>query len=212
MSSVEQTRTKGIRLKFPPMTSVLSADKSSLLETPLATITGHVLVQNTVAPMMYRVPVSNIAVNQQQAEITQITPEPLSATPTLQETLNKMMSKMTQMEHTMSKMQEHVPVLNLQYFQLPNLPANPAIPPEAQAIPNSVHFEQDQICLHPRELLSEHVGDLDNQENFYPSSCQVVTELNGDSDRQQKFLNFLIKAWCHRHIRVRKDHQLRIMF
>ena len=131
---------------------------------------------------MYRVLVFNIAVNQQQAEITQITPEPLSATPTLQKTHNKMMSKMIQMEHTMSKMQANVPVPNLQYFQLPNLPSNPVVPPEAEAIPNSVHFEQDQIPLHPRELLSEHVRDLDNQENFDPSSCQIVTELNWDSD------------------------------
>ena len=37
---------------------------------------------------------------------------------------------------------------------------------------------------------ADHVGDLDNQENFEPSSYQVVAELNGDSDRQQK--NFLI--------------------
>ena len=37
-----------------------------------------------------------------------------------------------------------------------------------QTIPNSVHFEQDQISLHPQELLPEHVGDLDNQENFDP--------------------------------------------
>ena len=35
-------------------------------------------------------------------------------------------------------------------------------------------------------LLPEHVGDLDNQENFDPSSFQVVKELNGDTDRQQK--------------------------
>ena len=35
------------------------------------------------------VPVSNIALNQQQAEVTQVAPEPLSATPTLQETLKK---------------------------------------------------------------------------------------------------------------------------
>ena len=50
---------------------------------------------------MSPVPVSNITVNQQQAEITQIAPEPLPATPTLQETLDKMMSRMTQMENTM---------------------------------------------------------------------------------------------------------------
>ena len=111
------------------------------------------------------------------------------------------MSKMIQMEHTMSKMQANVPVPNLQYFQLPNLPSNPVVPPEAEAIPNSVHFEQDQIPLHPRELLSEHVRDLDNQGNFDPSSCQIVTELNWDSD-----------SLVHCHIRVRKDHQLRIMF
>ena len=161
---------------------------------------------------MYTVPGSNKALNQQQGEITKIVIEPFSATPTLQETLDKMMSRMTQIENTLYQMQANVPVPNLQYFQLPNLSSNPAVSPAAETIPNSVHFEQDQISLHPRELLSEHVGDLDNQENFYPSSCQVVTELNGDSDRQQKFLNFLIKAWCHRHIRVRKDHQLRIMF
>ena len=75
MSSVEQTSAKGISLKFPPMTSVSSTDKNNL-EIPLATITERVQVQNTAAPFMYIVPVSNIAVNQQQAEITQIAPEP----------------------------------------------------------------------------------------------------------------------------------------
>ena len=95
MSSVEQTSTKGISLKFPPMTSVSSTDKNNLVETPLATITEHVQVQNTAAPIMYTVPVFNIAVNQQQAEITQIAREPLSAIPMLQETLDKMMLGMT---------------------------------------------------------------------------------------------------------------------
>ena len=107
MSSVEQTSTKGISLKFPPMTSVSSTDKNNL-EIPLATITERVQVQNTAAPFMYIVPVSNIAVNQQQAEITQIAPEALSATPTLQEILDKMMSRMTKMGNTMSQMQANV--------------------------------------------------------------------------------------------------------
>ena len=71
MSSVEQASTKGISLKFPPMASVPSTDKSNLVENPLATITEHVQVQNKVAPIMYTVPVSNIAGNQQQAEIKQ---------------------------------------------------------------------------------------------------------------------------------------------
>ena len=53
---------------------------------------------------MYTVPVCNIALNQQQAEIKKIVPERLSAAPTLQETLNKMMSKMAQMEITFSQM------------------------------------------------------------------------------------------------------------
>ena len=112
MSSIEQTSTKGIGLKFPPMTSVPSTDKKNLVEAPLVTITEHVQFQNTAAPFMYTVPVSNIAVNEQQAEITQIAPEPLSATPTLQETLEKMMSRMIQMENTMSQMQGNVPVPN----------------------------------------------------------------------------------------------------
>ena len=47
----------------------------------MASITEHVQVQNTAALIMYTVPVSNVAVNQQQAEIKQIAPEPLSATP-----------------------------------------------------------------------------------------------------------------------------------
>ena len=96
------------------------------------------------------------------------------------------MSRMTQMENTKSQMQANVPVPNLQYFQLPNLSSNSAVPSAAETTPNSVHFEQDQISLHPWELLPEHVGDLVNQENFDPSACQVVTELNGDKDRQQK--------------------------
>ena len=134
----------------------------------MATITEHIPIQNTAAPIMYTVPVAKIAVNQQQAEITQITPEPLSATTTLQETLDKMISRMTQMENTLSQMQADVPVPNLQYFQLPILPSNPAVPPAAETIPNSFHFEQGQILLDPRELLPEHVGDLDNQEKFEP--------------------------------------------
>ena len=85
MSSVEQTSTKGISLKFPPMTSVPSTDKNNFVEAPLATITEHVQVENTAAPIMYTFLDSNIAVNQQQAEITQIAPEPSSATPTLQQ-------------------------------------------------------------------------------------------------------------------------------
>ena len=128
MSSVKQTSTKGISLKFPPMTPVPSSDKNNLVENALATITEHVQVQNTAAPIMYTVPVSNIPVNQQQAEITQIPPEPLSATPTLQETLDKVMSRMTQMENTMSQMQANVSVLSLPYFELPNLSSNPAVP------------------------------------------------------------------------------------
>ena len=110
ISSVEQTSTKGISLKFPPMTSVPSTDKSKLVETPLATITEHVQVQNTTAPFMYVVPVSNIALNQQQAEVTQIAPEPLSATPTLQETLKKMMPRMTEMEMPCLKCRQMYPI------------------------------------------------------------------------------------------------------
>ena len=159
---VEQTSTKGISLKFPPMTSVPSTDKSNLDETSSGTITEHVSVQNTAVPIMYTVLVSNIAVNQQQTEITQLAPQPLSATPTL--------------------MQANPPVSNLQYFQLPNLSSNPAVPLAVDSTPNSVHFEQDQILLHPRKLLPENV-DLDNQENFNPSSCQIVTGLNEDRDR-----------------------------
>ena len=84
---------------------------------------------------------------------------------------------MTQMENTMSQMQANVPVPNLQYFQLPNLSSNPAVPPAAETIPNSVHFEQDQISLHPRELLPEHIGDLDNQENGDKGRQQKISEL-----------------------------------
>ena len=35
-------------------------------------------------------------------------------------------------------------------------------------------------------ILPEGVEDLDDQENFDASSCQVATELNGNRDRQQK--------------------------
>ena len=52
------------------MTSVLSTDKNTFDETRLAGITEHVQVQNTAAPIMYTIPVSNVAVNQQQDEIT----------------------------------------------------------------------------------------------------------------------------------------------
>ena len=165
ISSVEQSSTKGISLKFSPMTSSVvsvSTDMSNLVETFLTTITEHVQVQNTAAPIMYTVPVSNIALNQQQAEITKIATEPFSATPTLQETPKTMMSRMTQMGNTLSQMQAYVPVANLQYFQPPNLPSTPAVPQAAEAILNSVHFEQDQISLHPRVLLLEHVRYLEN--------------------------------------------------
>ena len=73
MSSVEQTSTKEISLKFPPMiSSVPSArtDTNNLFETSLGTITDHVQVQNTAASIMSTVLVSNITVNPQQAEIT----------------------------------------------------------------------------------------------------------------------------------------------
>ena len=95
------------------MTSVPSRDTSNLVETSLATMTEHVQLQNTAAPILRTVPVSNIAVNQQQAEITQIVPQTLSATPTFQETPNKMMSKITQMENALSQMQANIPVLTV---------------------------------------------------------------------------------------------------
>ena len=127
MSSVEQTSTKGISLKFPLMASwvpSVKTDKSSLVKTPLPTITDHVQVQNTANPTIYTVPVSNIALNQQQTEITKIAHELLSATPPLQETLDKVMSRMTHMKNSFSQMQGNVPVPNFQYFQLPNLSSN----------------------------------------------------------------------------------------
>ena len=84
MRSVEQTSTKETSLKFSPMTSVPSTDKSNLVETPMTTITEHAPVQNTAPPITRTVLVSNIAINQQQAEITQIAREPLPATLPLQ--------------------------------------------------------------------------------------------------------------------------------
>ena len=81
---------------------------------------------------MYTVPVCNTAVNQQQAEITKITHEPLSATPNLQETLAKMTSRMT-----LSQMQANLHVPNLQHFENPNLSSTPAVPSVAETIPNS---------------------------------------------------------------------------
>ena len=98
-----------------------ASDKSNLVETSLATITELVQVQNTAAPIMYTVPVSNIALNELKAEITKLAPESLSVTPALQETLDKMMPRMTKMEHTLFQMQANIPVPNFQYFQLPNL-------------------------------------------------------------------------------------------
>ena len=95
------------------MTSVPSSDKSNLVETSLAMMTEHVQLQNTAAPILRTVPVSNIAVNQQQAEITQIVPQTLSATPTFQETPNKMMSKITQMENALSQMQANILMLTV---------------------------------------------------------------------------------------------------
>ena len=98
------------------------------------------------------------------------------------------------MKNTLFQMQENVPVFNLQYFQFPNLSTNPAVPLVVETITNSVYFEQNQISLHPQELLPEDVGDLDNQENFDPSSCQVVTDLNGNGDRQQKISDFFYQS------------------
>ena len=105
-----------------------ASDKSNLVETSLATITELVQVQNTAAPIMYTVPVSNIALNELKAEITKLAPESLSVTPALQETLDKMMPGMTKMEHTLFQMQANIPVPNFQYFQLPNLSSNPTVP------------------------------------------------------------------------------------
>ena len=121
MSSAEQTSTEGISLKFSPMTSVpnASTDKNNLVETSLTAITEHVQVQNTVAPIMYTVPVSNIALNQQQIGISKIATEPFSATPTLQETLDKMMPRMTKMENNLSLMQANVPVPICSTFNSP---------------------------------------------------------------------------------------------
>ena len=103
------------------MTSVpnASTDKSNLVETSLTAITEHVQVQNTVAPIMYTVPVSNIALNQQQIGISKIATEPFSATPTLQETLDKMMPRMTKMENNLSLMQANVPVPICSTFNSP---------------------------------------------------------------------------------------------
>ena len=61
------------------------------------------------------------------------------------------------------------------------------MPPVVETILNSVHFKLDRISLHLRHLLPEHVGDLDDHENFDPSPRQVVSQLNGDRGRQQKF-------------------------
>ena len=80
-------------------------------------------------------------------------------------------------------MKANVPVPNFQYFQLPSHSSNPAVSSVAE---KSAHLEQDQISLHPWELIPEHVEDLDNLKSFNLPSCQVVTELNEDSDRQQK--------------------------
>ena len=96
------------------------------------------------------------------------------------------MSRMTQMENAMFQMQANVSVPNLPYVQLHNLSSGPAVLPVAETIPNSIHFKQNQISMHTRELLSEHGGDSNNQENFDPWFCQVVAELNGDRERQQK--------------------------
>ena len=68
MSSLEQRSAKGIYLKFSPMISVPSTGKSNLVETSFATITEHAHVQNTDDPIMYTVPISNMAVNQQKTE------------------------------------------------------------------------------------------------------------------------------------------------
>ena len=146
MSFVEETSTKGISLKFPPMTSVPNTDKNNLVENPLATVIEHFQVQNTAFPIMYTVPVSNIAVNQQQTEITQIAPEPLSASSTLQETLQKICQ-----ENSMSKMQANVPVSNLQYFQLPKS-SKPVVPPAAETIQtlfifNKTRFSASSIII-----------------------------------------------------------------
>ena len=68
----------------------------------------------------------------------------------------------------MFQMQANVSVPNLLYVQLHNLSSGPAVLPVAETIPNSIHFKQNQISMHTRELLSEHGGDSNNQENFDP--------------------------------------------
>lgn len=71
MSSLEQRSAKVlIYLKFLPLISVPSTGKINLVETSFATITEHAQVQNTDDPIMYTVPISNMAVNQQKTETT----------------------------------------------------------------------------------------------------------------------------------------------
>ena len=98
-------------MKFSGMTLLPSIDKSGLMETSLTAITEQAEVQNTAVPILYTDLVPNMTVDQQQTEITQIAPEPSSATPTLQETLDKMMSRITQMENTMLQIQANLPKL-----------------------------------------------------------------------------------------------------
>ena len=91
-------------------------NKKNLGETFVVFTSELTQTQNKDVQKVFKVPVSNTPAIQQETEITQIVPETLFATPTLQEIFDKMISRMMKIENNVSKMQTYVTVPNLQYL------------------------------------------------------------------------------------------------
>lgn len=94
-------------------------NKKNLGETFVVFTSELTQTQNKDVQKVFKVPVSNTPAIQQETEITQIVPETLFATPTLQEIFDKMISRMMKIENNVSKMQTYVTAPNLQYLHLP---------------------------------------------------------------------------------------------
>ena len=99
MSSVKQTSSEKNKV-----TSTSNMNKKSLGETFIVFISELTQTQNKDVQKIFEVPVSNTPAIQQEAEITQIVPETLFATATLQEILDKIISRMMKIENNVSKM------------------------------------------------------------------------------------------------------------
>lgn len=178
MNEVDQSKLK-LSQQFPPMsaTGVLKTSSNNFEETTLH-VQPSSSSEQTLTGTEPVITVTNTA-----------------ETPALQETLTKLMSRVNQMETAFVQMQTSATALNAvpnlypQYFQIPQIPqipglnVNPTVfPSSVETEQNSVHFEQDQISLHPQDLLPEHVEERPHEDSE-SSSCQTA---ESSGDRHQK--------------------------